>query len=83
VRYIGGKGEGPGEFAHVGNFGFVGGVHPTGDGIVTAEWEPDQPDGVVLRQYDPYGRVAWETVVASCSTRSPSRVPAGSHAPPM
>ena len=40
-------------------------VHPAGHGIVTADWEPDQPDGVVLRHYDPYGRVAWETVVAS------------------
>lgn len=24
VRYVGGKGEGPGEFSHVGGFGFVG-----------------------------------------------------------
>lgn len=40
-------------------------VHPTGHGIVTADWEPDQPDGVVLRHYDPLGRVARETVVAS------------------
>ena len=40
-------------------------VHPTAHGIVTADWDPDQPDGVVLRHYDPYGRVARETVVPS------------------
>lgn len=38
VRYIGGEGEGPGEFAHVGGFGFVG----------DTVWLPQAPTGIAF-----------------------------------
>lgn len=38
-------------------------LHPNGDGVVTADWEPDRPDEVVVRRYGLDGRVASETTI--------------------
>lgn len=40
-------------------------THPNGYGVVTADWEPDRPDEVILRHYDLNGRVATVTSVES------------------
>ena len=40
-------------------------IHATGNGIVTADWEPDRPEELVLRHYDVYGRVMRETSMKS------------------
>lgn len=38
-------------------------IHPNGEGVVTADWEPDRPDEVVLRHYGVDGRMARETMI--------------------
>lgn len=40
-------------------------IHPNGAGVVTADWEPDHPDEVILRHYDLTGSVASESSIAS------------------
>lgn len=40
-------------------------THPNGYGVVTADWEPDRPEEVILRRYDLNGRVATETSIES------------------
>lgn len=36
-------------------------IHPNGEGVVTVDWEPNRPDGVVLRHYGPDGGVTRES----------------------
>ena len=38
-------------------------IHPNGEGVVTADWEPDRPDKIVLRHYDVNGRMVRETTI--------------------
>ena len=38
-------------------------IHPNGEGVVTAGWEPDRPDEVILRHYDVNGRMVRETTI--------------------
>ena len=38
-------------------------IHPNGEGVVTADWEPDRPDEVILRHYGLDGRMARETTI--------------------
>ena len=40
-------------------------IHAKGNGVVTADWEPDRPEELVLRHYDVYGRVVRETTIGS------------------
>lgn len=40
-------------------------IHPNGEGVVTADWDPDRPDEVILRHYDLTGNVAGEASIAS------------------
>ena len=41
------------------------GIRPNGDGVVTADWEPDRPDELILRHYDVNGRVVREVAIGS------------------
>ena len=47
-------------------------IHPNGEGVVTADWEPNQPDEVTLRHYGLDGRLARQTTIES-RLRSVSR----------
>ena len=38
-------------------------IHPNGEGVVTADWEPDRPDEVTLRHFGVDGRMARETTI--------------------
>ena len=40
-------------------------IHAKGNGVVTADWEPDRPEELVLRHYDVYGRLVRETSIGS------------------
>ena len=40
-------------------------IHAQGNGVVTADWEPDRPEELVLRHYDVYGSVVRETTIGS------------------
>lgn len=40
-------------------------IHAKGNGVVTADWEPDRPEELVLRHYDVYGSVVRETTIGS------------------
>jgi len=40
-------------------------IHPNGEGVVTADWEPDHPEEVILRHYDLTGGLAGEAFIAS------------------
>ena len=40
-------------------------IHAKGNGVVTADWEPDRPEKLVLRHYDVYGSVVRETTIGS------------------
>ncbi|MDE2983510.1 MAG: hypothetical protein OXU69_02295 [Gemmatimonadota bacterium] len=40
-------------------------THPNGKGVVTADWDSDRPDEVILRHYDLTGSVAGEASIAS------------------
>ncbi|MYA64880.1 MAG: hypothetical protein F4139_01900 [Gemmatimonadetes bacterium] len=40
-------------------------IHPNGEGVVTADWEPDHPDEVILRHYDLTGGLAGEVTIGS------------------
>lgn len=47
-------------------------IHPNGEGVVTVDWEPNQPDEVILRRYGLDGRSARETTIEA-RLRSVSR----------
>lgn len=38
-------------------------THPNGEGVVTADWEPIQPDEVILRHYGLDGRMVRQTTI--------------------
>ena len=38
-------------------------IHPNGEGVVTADWEPDRPDEVIMRHYGLDGRTARVTTI--------------------
>ncbi len=40
-------------------------IHPIGNGVVIADWEPDRPEDLVLRHYDVYGDMVDETTIES------------------
>lgn len=40
-------------------------IHAKGKGVVTADWETDRPEELVLRHHDEFGRVVRETTIGS------------------
>lgn len=40
-------------------------IHTKGNGVVTADWETDRPEELVLRHHDEFGRVVRETTIGS------------------